>query len=64
MMRAQVDSAELENVATGEKWIFDFKCWLDHKNGMSATRPPSRFKAATKGKPCNYRQGKQRCWVA
>lgn len=52
-----LDSCELENVATGEKWMFDFKCWLDAKRGLQQTRPPSGYKPPTKGGLSDYRCG-------
>lgn len=53
--QANPESMCLCGSRAGEKWFFDFNCWLDAKNGMSATRPPSKFKAATKGGVSNYR---------
>ena len=50
----QVDYAELLNVATGEKYHFDFKCWLDTKHGLRAERPPSSVRGPTVFKSCSY----------
>ena len=43
---------------SGEKWLFDFKCWLDSKRGLSAKRAPSKYKGPgglPPGTLCNYR---------
>ncbi|KAF5839075.1 Lipase/lipooxygenase [Dunaliella salina] len=49
-----VERVVLDNMATGEQYLFQFQCWLDAVRGLRARRPVLTYRAPTKGNKSDY----------